>query len=576
MREPDTARPRPIAALADLAPYRIPPPVAPVDLRLDGNEGPIPPAGLLDDLEAAGPEILRRYPDPRPLETLLAARLGLPPDRVLATAGADDALDRACRAFLGPGREIVLPRPSFEMIERFARIAGAEPVRVPWPDGPFPTDEAIARIGPRTGAVAIVSPNNPTGAVATAADLRRLSETAPHAVLLVDLAYVEFADEDLTATALALPNALVFRTLSKAWGLAGLRVGYVAGPADLIAPLRAAGLPFAVSGTSLLLAAARLDRGDADVRAFVSRVRDERSRLAALLDRLGARALPSQANFVLARFADASRARDALAGFGIAVRGFPGRPGLDDALRITCPGDDGAFGRLAHALETAFAPEAILFDMDGVLADVSESYRRTIAETCAAFGVAVVAPEIAAAKREPGANDDWTVTRRLLDRRGVHASIEEAAAVFEAIYQGTDASPGLRRFETLLPSRALLERLAARVKLGIVTGRPRSDALRFLEAQGLAGRFDAVICREDAPLKPDPAPVRRALGALGVSRAWMVGDTPDDVRAARAAAVLPLGIVAPGDDAATTREELRRAGAGFILADLDELEGALP
>ena len=215
--------PAPAPRMAGCPAYAPPRPRGPIDLRLDGNEGAAPPAGLLDVLAAVGPELLRRYPSAAGLEAVLAERFARPPGGVLVTAGADDALYRACLAVLAPGREVVLPVPTFEMLPRYAQLAGGMLRAVPWPDGPYPTDAVLAAVTPRTAMVVVVSPNNPTGCVATGEDLRRLADRAPQAVLLVDLAYVEFAEEDLTAAALALPNAIATRTFSKAWGLAGLR-----------------------------------------------------------------------------------------------------------------------------------------------------------------------------------------------------------------------------------------------------------------------------------------------------------------------------------------------------------------
>jgi phosphoglycolate phosphatase-like HAD superfamily hydrolase len=107
--------------------------------------------------------------------------------------------------------------------------------------------------------------------------------------------------------------------------------------------------------------------------------------------------------------------------------------------------------------------------------------------------------------------------------------------------------------------------------VAVVTGRPRSDAERFLADHGLTDTVATVVCMEDAPAKPDPAPVRLALDRLGVRTAWMVGDTVDDLRSARAARVLPIGVPAPGDDPAAAAATLRSAGAARILGSVTDL-----
>jgi HAD superfamily hydrolase (TIGR01548 family) len=185
------------------------------------------------------------------------------------------------------------------------------------------------------------------------------------------------------------------------------------------------------------------------------------------------------------------------------------------------------------------------------------------------------AGEIRAAKAEPGSNNDWVLTQMLLKRHGVEAELREVTERFESLYQGTPDRPGLREAETLLPAPGLLDRLSGRLPLGVVTGRPRADAVRFLEKSGVADRISALVCLEDAPLKPDPRPVILLLERLGIKRAWMVGDTPDDLAAARRAGVLPLGVVAPGGGAASART-LADAGAAKVLSGLDELQELMP
>ena len=348
----------PVSRIDPEAAYRRPtaPGGRPALLRLDSNEGVLPPRALLAQLAGADPELLRRYPEVSTLEAALATRLAVAPERVIVTAGADEAIDRACRAFLEPARTALLPDPCFDMFDRCVALAGGTLVRVPWRDGPFPLDGFLERLEARTGVVVVVSPNNPTGAVATLAQVRSLAAAAPNALLLIDHVYVEYADEDLTPGVRDLPNVLVLRTFSKAWGLAGCRVGYAVGSPYVIGVLRAAGGPYSVAAPSIALALAQLERGVEPLRTHVARIRVERGLLATRLAARGLAPQPSQANFVLVECgARAQAIRTALAGRGVVVRDFPGRPGLETSLRITLPGDPADFERLCEALDAALA-----------------------------------------------------------------------------------------------------------------------------------------------------------------------------------------------------------------------------
>lgn len=460
--------PRPAPRVASVTAYSVPRHPAPIDLWLDGNEGQAPPGELFAALAAAGPEALRRYPSTTALATKLAGRLGIAAERVLVTAGGDDAIDRICRAALCEGRTAVVPAPTFEMIARYVRLAGAEVVEVAWPGPAYPIEEVIARIDERTGLVAIVSPNNPTGAVATVEDVRRVCAAARHAVVLVDLAYAEFIADELCAAALAEPNAVVVRTLSKAWGLAGARIGYAAGSPEIVGWLRAVGAPYAVAAPSLVLAEAWLARGEAATAAFVERVRAERTELEATLTGLGARVSPSAANFVFARVRDAMWVRDALAGLGVAVRAFPGRADLADALRISLPGDAGAFARLTGGLRAALAPEVLVIAVDQVI-----------------------------------------------------------------------------------PRRRVIERLTLPVVA--ISRKSRAEVMQRLARFEVGELVDRVIAELSGSTR----------------RGWVIAASPEDLRAARSAGFVPIGVSA--GDAST----LYAAGAARVLANLDELEGLL-
>jgi histidinol-phosphate aminotransferase len=531
---------------------------------------------VLAELAEADPELLRRYPDVAGLTTVLAARWGVAPERVLVTAGADEAIDRVCRAFLAPGRTLLLPEPSFEMLDRYAALAEGELARAPWSDDAFPIDAFLERLDARTAVVAVVSPNNPTGGVATLADVRRLAAAAPHALILLDHAYVEYADTDLTSAVLDIPNVVVLRTFSKAWGLAGCRVGYALGSPYVISVLRAAGGPYSVAAPSVALALRQLARGTASLSGHVARVREERAALSRQLASLGLLPRASQTNFVLvecgrrAKFCAAG-----LAALGVLVREFRDRPAIATALRITLPGDPAGFEHLTRAFDTVLAPEAIVLDLDGVIADVRESQRAATIATAAAYGVTVTQQDIERALRAGDAANDWIVTQRLVTQSGVQADLESVTERFQALYLGADGSTGLRERERLIVPRAVLEQFAARLPLAIVTGRPRDEARWFLARAGIEDLFQAVICMEDAARKPDPAPVRLALARLGVRRAWMVGNTPDDVRAAAGADVLPLAVVGPGDDVPATTAALADAGVARVLDQVTDLQELL-
>lgn len=341
----------PVPALVGARSYHRARFAGPIDLHLDANEGAAPDPSIVTDLRDEIAASMRAYPSPQDLAPEFARRHGVEPERVVVTAGADDALDRACRAMLTPTRRAIVTRPTFEMIPRYARLAGATLDELPWPGGPFPIDAVLDRIRPNTGLVAVVSPNNPTGAVAARDQIEAIARAAPHALVVADLAYVEFADEDPTASLLALDNVVVTRTLSKARGLAGLRVGYALATERVARWLHACGQPYAVSAPSLLLARRAIEAGEAPLAAFVEVVRQERRTLESRLAALGASPEPSQANFVFARFDEADAVCKGLARRRIAVRGWPDHPDLGSALRITCPGDAASFSRLLAALE---------------------------------------------------------------------------------------------------------------------------------------------------------------------------------------------------------------------------------
>ena len=348
---PETTHLKPTRAAATLMPYTPGRDPAPIELRLDRNERAVPPAAIARALAGVTPSLCAAYPDKQPLERALATRSDVSPDRVLVTAGGDDAIDRCCRAMLLPGSRIVMHTPSFEMIARSAVIAGGCVEPIEWLNGPFPKDAVLNAIDEDTRLVAIVSPNNPTGLEVPIESVLRIAQAAPHALVLLDLAYIEFAQSDPMAAALSEPNIVCVRTFSKAYGLAGMRLGYAVGSPQVINWLRTVGGPYPTSAAGLYIAEALLKDEDDLVDQYVDRVRRERAELERFLAANGFDVWPGNANFLLVRRGDASDIHRALAERGIAVRAFNEPASLADCLRITCPGDEHSFDRLLQALD---------------------------------------------------------------------------------------------------------------------------------------------------------------------------------------------------------------------------------
>ena len=219
------------------------------------------------------------------------------------------------------------------------------------------------------------------------------------------------------------------------------------------------------------------------------------------------------------------------------------------------------------------SPDAIVFDMDGVLADVRGSYRVCVIRTADVFGCRLTNQMISKAKERGNATNDWELTRDLLAAEGIRVELEKVTDVFQEFYLGYDNYPGLRLKERLLIKPDLLSKLAERYPLAIVTGRPRDEATWFLRRFRIDHFFNCLIGLDDARVKPDPEGIQKAIQELGVAEAWMIGDTPDDLKAARGANAVPLGIAPSGEEA--MQLALVSAGACIVLTDVNELESIL-
>jgi histidinol-phosphate aminotransferase len=308
--------------------------------KLASNENPFSP---LPGVMAAGQEALatlNRYPDygSTALLEALARTTGFDPDRLAVGTGSVALLQHLVQITCDDGDEVVYAWRSFEAYPIVTRITGATPVPVPLTvDHHHDIDAMIAAVGPRTRMMLVCSPNNPTGTLVAADDLRRLLQHVPASVLVVlDEAYIEFVDESQRPKVSTLldehPNLVVLRTFSKAYGLAALRVGYAMGQAGVMDALRAVALPFGVSTVAQAAARASLAApAQTDLSLRVATVVEERERLVQALLAIGAPVASAHGNFVWLPVEQSAAALGAaFERRAISVRVFP-----DEGVRVT-------------------------------------------------------------------------------------------------------------------------------------------------------------------------------------------------------------------------------------------------
>lgn len=311
--------------------------------KLSSNESPFGPSPkAIAAYESAEPA-LGIYPEgtSRILRDAIAAHFGLSADRIICGNGSDEILHLIANCYLRPGDEVIFGAHAFSLYKIAALANSAQPVEIPEPELRMDVDAVIAAINAKTRIVYIANPNNPTGSYITAAEMRRLQRALPESALLViDAAYAEYVNRNDYEAGIELvstcPNVIMSRTFSKAYGLAGIRIGWAYCPEKVIEALNRVRAPFNVNiGAQRAAVAALADRAYTD--KVLQHNETWRIRLIEQIRGLGFRVDDSVGNFVLIHFSDKARAVEAdrfLMGRGVIMRGCASY-GLAQCLRLT-------------------------------------------------------------------------------------------------------------------------------------------------------------------------------------------------------------------------------------------------
>ncbi|MEZ5911820.1 MAG: histidinol-phosphate transaminase [Paracoccaceae bacterium] len=324
-------------------------------IKLSSNENPFGPSDLAKEAVARSVHDLHRYPstDHTRLRDTIGEVHGLDPARILCGVGSDEILILLAQAYVGAGDEVIYSEHGFLMYPIIARSVGATPVKVAERDRQVDVDAILAAVTDRTRMVFVANPNNPTGTMIAEGEVERLADGLPgNAILVLDGAYAEYVEDFDGGARLATerPNVVMTRTLSKIYGLGGLRVGWGYGPREIVDVLNRIRNPFNLSNTQLAGAEAAMRD-----QAYMRKCRAENARmrawLAEALAELGVPSDTSTTNFVLARFADADEATacdEHLKADGLIVRRVSGY-GLPNCLRITV-GDEASCRRVVASV----------------------------------------------------------------------------------------------------------------------------------------------------------------------------------------------------------------------------------
>ena len=547
-------------------------------LRLDFNENTVGCSPkVIQALKKIDTNKMSVYPEYSEFISKLAKRNGVDKEEIVLTNATDEAIKLVMDTFIENGEEIIIPTPTFAMFKFYAELAEATIKEVLYnKDLSFPTDKVLNSINEATKLIVLVSPNNPTGTIISDKDILSIVKKAEQndALVIIDEAYYEFCNKSSVNLINDFANVLVLRTFSKAYGLAGIRLGFILGNNKTTKYLMKAQSPYSVNAIALIAAETALDNIEF-VRDYVKEVNQSKEFVKKELGQLGIKTFPTEANFLIADFGEKCEfVYNKLKDKNILVRNRSKYPLLDNCLRIGIGTIDQS-KTLIQAIRSIMIQETILFDMDGVLVDVSSSYRKAIQKTAEFFtGTIIDKEEIQELKEKGGYNNDWDLTEAIILKRGKSTSKEEIINKFQEYYLGGKENIGFIDNEDWLLNKSNLQKLYSKYLLGIVTGRPKEEALIVLKKYRLVNFFDIIIAMEDYPVeksKPDPYPNTLALEKLQRKNAMYIGDSIDDMASAKKANIKPIGCVSPGVDFDRLNSLLRSYGAQEVLKDINRI-----
>lgn len=542
------------------------------DLKIDANENLFGCSDkVLEAIQNISREQILKYPLYGKITEKIADYLHISPDCIKVTNGADEALFSLMLTYLEKDDVMLTVTPSFSMPKIYAKVVGGNVEEVPYKERwVFPSEEFFSEIknNPDIKIVHLTSPNNPTGECLSEDLVEKILEIAKDKLVILDETYGSYCKSSFVNKVSEYENLVIVKSCSKDFALAGLRIGYIVTNAERIKTLKKVISPYSVNAVAAIAAEAALSDLK-HLEKIKNEVKKSKEILMKGLENLGFTVFPSDANFVLTDvFEKKDYVYNLLISNGIKVRKFSDEK-MKTCLRITAPQAENA----QKLIEILQPKDTLIFDMDGVLVDVSSSYRTTVQKTFEYFAKEqITLDEISAAKNLGGLNNDWDLTEYLLNQKGISVDRKKLVDVFEKIY--FDEGRGLISNEKFLFDKSLISQLFGRYNLCIFTGRPRKEAEFTLEKESIRKYFGEIITMDDLPSdkqKPDTLGIQKILSKILTKKVFYFGDTKDDMICGKNAGVFPIGVLPPQDKSAALKEQLLKNGAVSVLYDINDL-----
>lgn len=566
---------KPKKALDNITPYKTDKYKSSWKYKLDSNENIYGCSNfVIDAIRNFNCEDVSLYPTYGKLIEKLSSRYNLDEDCFLISNGCDEALNIIESSYLEENDEILSFSPSFSMPALYANINGAKAKFVDYEDKfVFNPQKLQENISDRTKIIYIASPNNPTGEIAPKHEVEELIKNNQNILFIIDCTYINFSYSAIFEEYLELikyDNVAVVKSFSKDFGLAGLRLGFAAAKKEIIENLKKVSSPYSVNIIAAKCALAALGNEEEfnEIKELNKIAREE---LFNGLIEAGFKPYKSEGNFILCDFYSKSDFYyEKLKKNGIIVRKFSPDSKIPTCLRITIPTLDG----VKIILDLLKTKDLLIFDLDGVVFDVSESYLSAIKETFKHFsGYEVELKEILEVKNLGGMNCDWDATKCLLERRGFNIALDDIINVFQDLFYNPDIKKDnyLIDKERLLISKEAFREISKKYDLAVFSGRLRVEAKYSLEKYGIDKYFYYFVTADDLPQgksKPDPMGVNQIKEHCPYKTIKYLGDSVDDMIAGNKAEVDTIGVISPEADYNSMKNNFKHLGAKFIISDI--------